>query len=139
MPADPNLLTTRAECDEADADLDAEIDGYQYRDTGIDFRDRQAGRTQTEVSGALAGVNAEIASFTTSLAQSDLPTTLRRQYESKLRKANDRKDNLTERGEARTGSGAYLAAVDADQVAAQVQVLTDAKAAVAARKAALPA
>lgn len=68
-----------------------------------------------------------------------MPAALKKQTESKLRRATDRKDNLTERGQARTGAAAFLAAVDAEQVAAQVATLTAAQTAVTTRKAALPA
>ena len=64
---------------------------------------------------------------------------MRKQNESKLRRTTDRRDNLTERGEARSGAPAFLAAVDAAQVAAQVAVLTDAQTQATTRRAALPA
>ena len=138
MPLDLTLLTTKAECDTALADLIAELDTVQQRDSNLDYQDRQAGRSADDVAGRLAGVNAEIASYTATLAQAGIPDSLRRQTQSKLRKANDRKDNLTERGEARTGAAAFQANVDAEQVAAQVTVLTTAQTQVTARKAALP-
>jgi hypothetical protein len=132
------LLTTKAECDEALASLAAELDGYQQRDSNLAFQGRETDRTGTEVAGLLAGVNGEIAGLQASLATPGLPAPLRKQYESKLRRANDRKDNLTERGQARTGAAAFLAEVDAEQVAAQVATLTQAQAAVAAHRATLP-
>ena len=139
MALDLTLLTTRAECDEVLADLAAEFDGYDNRDTNLAYADRRTTRTADEVTGLLAGVNAEIASYTTTLAQPAIPAKLRKQFESKLRKATDRKDNLTERGEGRTGSAAFLANVDSDQVDAQVTMLTGAQTAVTAHKATLPA
>jgi hypothetical protein len=139
MALDLSLLTTKAECDTAFTDLAAELDTYQVRDTNLDFADRQSARVKDDVAARLAGVDAEIAAYTAILATPNLTATLRKQNESKLRRANDRKDNLTERGTARTGAAAFLAAVDAAQVAAQVQVLTDAKAQVTAHKATLAA
>ena len=139
MALNLQLLTTRAECDEALDNLAAELDGYQHRDGNLDYADRQAGRTATDVAGRLAGVQAEIDSYTTTLAQPNLPAAMRRQFDSKLRRATDRKDNLDERGQARTGAAAFLAGVDADQIAAQVTILTDAQRAVSAHKATLPA
>ena len=134
-----SLLTTKAECDTVLADLAAELDTYQQRDSTLDYQDRQSARTKDDVTARLAGVTAEIAAYTAILATPNLTEALRKQNESKLRKANDRKDNLSERGEARTGAAAFLAAVDADQVAAQVAVLTGAETQVTTRKAALPA
>lgn len=138
MPLTLSLLTTRAECDEALADLTGELDGYQQRTSNLDFADRRTERTQADVDGRLAGVEAEIAAYDAMLAAPNLTPTLRRQTESKLRRANDRRDNLNDRGGSRSGVSRLLSEVDADQVAAQVQVLTDAMAQVTAHKATLP-
>jgi hypothetical protein len=132
------LLTTKAECDEAFASLAAELDTYAQRDSNLDFADRQADRASTGAAAQLAGVTAEIAGLTAMLAVPGLSPAQRRTTESKLRRANDRKDNLTERGQARTGAAAFLAEVDAEQVAAQVATLTQAQAAVTAHRATLP-
>ena len=139
MALDLTLLTTKAECDDALADLAAELDGYQHRSTNLDYAATQADRSTADVSARLAGMQAEIDSYTAMLHVPNMPAALKKQTESKLRRATDRKDNLTERGQARTGAAAFLAAVDAEQVAAQVATLTVAQAAVSTRKAALPA
>lgn len=139
MLSDVNLLTTHVECDEATGELEAKVDGLQVKDALLDYADRQGERTENKIEGTLAGVDAEIASYTATLAQPGIPAKLRKLTQSKLRRANDRRDNLLERGEARTGSAAFLAGVDADRITALVQLYTDAIAAVAARRAALPA
>lgn len=138
MALDLTLLTTKAECDDALADLQAELDGYQHRSGNLSFAATQAGRSTADVTARLAGVQAEIDSYTAMLNVPNMPAALKKQTESKLRRATDRKDNLTERGEARTGAAAFLAAVDAEQVAAQVATLTSAQAAVSTHKATLP-
>lgn len=138
MALDLTLLTTRAECDEALADLATELETYQHRNDNLDYAAGQADRTLGDVTARLAGVQAEIDSYTAMLNVPNMPATLRKQTESRLRRANDRKDNLAERNSARTGSAAFLAAVDAEQVAAQVATLTSAQQAVATRKGALP-
>lgn len=138
MALDLTLLTTKAECDTVLADLAAELDTYQQRDSNLGYQDRQSARTKDEVAALLAGVNAEIAAYTGILATPNLTASLRKKNESLLRKANDRKDNLTERGTARAGAAAFLADVDADQIAAQVTVLTGAQTQVTAHKATLP-
>lgn len=137
--ADLSKLTTRAECDEALESLAAELDTYQHRDSSLDYADRQAGRTTTTTTAQLAGVNAEIAGLEAMLAVPGLTATQQRTTSGKLRRANDRRDNLTERGQARTGATAFLADVDAEQVAAQVTVLTTAQTSVTSHKATLPA
>ncbi|MBT9395124.1 hypothetical protein KLP40_18295 [Hymenobacter sp. NST-14] len=116
MPLELSMLTTRAECDEVLDDLNAELDGYQQRTSNLEFADRRADRTQADISGQLAGVNAEIAAYTAILASPDLTPALRRQNQSKLRKANDRKDNLNDRGSSRSAAARFLASVDAEQV-----------------------
>jgi hypothetical protein len=138
MALNLNLLTTQAECDTAQAGLAAELDTYQVRDTNLDYRDRQSTRTKDDVAAQLAGADAEVAAYTAILAMPNITDTMRKLNESKLRRTNDRRDNLTERGEARTGAPAFLADVDAAQNAAQVALLTDAQAQVSTRKAALP-
>jgi hypothetical protein len=139
MALDLTLLTTKAECDDALADLAAELDGYQHRTANLDYAATQADRSTADVAARLAGVQAEIDSYTAMLNVPNMPAALKKQTESKLRRATDRKDNLAERSQARTGAAAFLAAVDAEQVAAQVATLTSAQAAVSSRKAALPA
>ncbi|UYZ63951.1 hypothetical protein [Hymenobacter weizhouensis] len=137
MALELSTLTTRAECDEALVDLQAELDGYEQRTSNLEFSDRQAQRTQADVAGQLAGVEAEIAAHTAILAQTNLTPALRRQSEGKLRRANDRRDNLNDRGSARSGAARFLADVDAEQVAAQVTVLTNAISQVTAHRATL--
>ncbi|MDO7886663.1 hypothetical protein [Hymenobacter cheonanensis] len=139
MALDLTLLTTRAECDDALTDLQAELDGYQHRTTNLGFAATQADRSTADVAARLAGVQAEIDSYTAMLNTPNVPAALRKQAESKLRRAHDRKDNLTERNSARTGAAAFLANVDAEQVAAQVGTLTAAQAAVTTHRATLPA
>ena len=139
MPLDVTPLTTRAECDEALAELNAELDGYAVRNTNLEYADRRAERTEADADGRLASVEAEIAAYTAILAAPGITPALRKQNETKLRRANDRKDNLTDRGSARTGVARLLAAVDAEQIAAQVAVLTQAKDEVTAHRATLPA
>ncbi|WP_162549726.1 hypothetical protein [Hymenobacter nivis] len=138
MALDLTLLTTKADCDEALAGLAAELETYQHRNDNLDYAAGQADRSLGDVTARLAGVQAEIDSYTAMLNVPNMPASLKKQTESRLRRAHDRKDNLSERTQARTGSPAFLAAVDAEQVAAQVATLTGAQQAVATRKAALP-
>lgn len=139
MPIDVTVLTTRAECDDALTDLEAELDGYAVRNTTLAYADRRTDRTQADAEGRLAGVEAEIAAYTSILAAPGITPDLRRQNETKLRRATDRRDNLTDQGSARGGVARLLAAVDAEQVAAQVAVLTQAQSAVVAYRNTLPA
>lgn len=139
MAFDLTLLTTRLECNDVLTDLANELDTYAHRNDNLDYADRQSVLVKTDVTAQLAGVNAEIAGYTGILALTGITPALRKTNESKLRRANDRKENLAERGSARAGAAAFLANVDAEQVAAQVATLTGAQTAVTTHKATLPA
>jgi hypothetical protein len=139
MALNLSLLTTKAECDIVLDDVAAELDTYQQRDSTGNYQDRQATRAQSAVTALLAGVNAEITAYTNILATPGLTNQLRRLNQSKLRRANDRLENLTERTTARTGPAAFLGELDDEQVDAQVAVLTRAQSEVTDYKATLPA
>ncbi|MBO0356498.1 hypothetical protein J0X19_00945 [Hymenobacter sp. BT186] len=139
MALDVTVLTTRAECDEVLDDLAAELDGYQQRTSNLEFADRRTSRSQADAAGQLAGVEAEIAAYTAILASPDITATMRKQNETKLRRANDRRDNLTDTGSSRSAASRLLAAVDTQQVQAQVDVLTEAQTQVTTHRATLPA
>ncbi|MEJ7663381.1 MAG: hypothetical protein WKG07_29475 [Hymenobacter sp.] len=91
------MLTTKAECDEALAGLAAELETYQHRNDNLDYAAGQAGRSLGDVTARLAGVQAEIDSYTAMLNVPNMPSSLKKQTESRLRRAHDRKDNLSER------------------------------------------
>jgi len=139
MPYDVNLLKSRAQCLQAKASLEAELDGYQNRDQNEDFRDRQAGRASATASSRLATYTDRVKYLTDQLARPDLAAADRDRYDDELLTANYQKSRLTKRS-ADTGSAAtFLADVDADQLDAQVTLLRGAIAAVQTRHDALPA
>jgi hypothetical protein len=78
MALDLTLLTTKAECDEALADLGTELETYQHRTNNFDFAGRQADRAQGDVTARLAGVQAEIDSYTAMLNVPGLSGTLKK-------------------------------------------------------------
>ena len=139
MALDLTLLTTRAECDEVLQDLEAELDTYQTRDNALGYTDRQVTRSKAETATLLTGVEAEITMYTAMLASPGLSARLRKQNETKLRRANDRRDNLNDQGGARSGPARILAAIDGQQIEAQVAVLTAAQTEVTNHRATLPA
>jgi len=132
------LLTTRAECDQVLDSLTAELAGYENRETNLNYADTKDARSQVNKAGRLAGINAEIASYTSILATPDITPTLRAQNTSKLRRANDKRDNLTDPGAARNTT-LFLEDVDAEQVDSQVVVLSNAKTLVTNHRATLAA
>ncbi|TGE24661.1 hypothetical protein E5K00_05465 [Hymenobacter aquaticus] len=139
MALDPSILTNPAECDEVLDDLTAELASYQNRDTNQDYADTRSEQVKAKIKALLTGVEAEITAFTTILATVGLPDDVRKYNESKLRKANFRRANLLEQGSARSNAARFLAAVDAEQIDAQVAVLTNAITKVTERRAQLSA
>jgi hypothetical protein len=139
MAYDVSTLKTRAQCLDAKASLEAELDGYQNRDQNLAFHDRQDGRADVSVATRLATATDRVAYLTEQLARPSLSAADRRSYENQLLTANYQKARLQNRTADSDGTASFLADVDADQVDAQVALLSGAVAAVQARHDALAA
>ncbi|MFD2786289.1 hypothetical protein [Hymenobacter rubripertinctus] len=139
MAYDVNTLKDRAQCLEAKTSLEAEIDGYQNRDQNLAFQDRRDGRAEVSVATRLASATGQVSYLTDQLARPDLSPTDRRRYEDQLLTATYQQAKLQKRSADSGGSAAFLAAVDADQIDAQVALLNGAITAVQQRHDALPA
>ncbi|GAA4374900.1 hypothetical protein [Hymenobacter koreensis] len=139
MAYDVNTLKDRAQCLEAKASLEAEIDGYQNRDQNLAYQDRREDRAGASAASRLATATDRVNYLTEQLARPDLAAADRQRYDDQLLTANYQKARLTNRTANSGGTAAFLADVDADQVDAQVALLTGAIAAVQARHDALPA
>jgi hypothetical protein len=139
MAYDVNTLKTRAQCLEAKASLEAELDGYQNRDENLAFQDRREGRAGASAASRLSTVTDRVAYLNDQLARPDLTAADRRRYEDQLLTANYQKARLQNRTADNGGSAAFLADVDADQVDGNVALLTGAVAAVQTRHDVLPA
>jgi hypothetical protein len=138
MAADINLLTTQADCDQALASLTKEKGTYEHRDYNQSYADTQATDRATTVAAQLAKATDDVAHYTTEAARTGLTPAETRAARRALIAATARRDNLTLSSDSTTGSTAYLADVDADQIDAQIATLNTAIQAVTARKAALP-
>lgn len=139
MTYDVNTLKDRAQCLATQASLEAELDGYQNRDQNLAFQDRRAGRTDASVASQLASATDRVQYLAQQLARPDLSAADRRRYEDQQLTATYQQARLTNRSADTGGSASFLADVDADQLDAQVAVLSGAIAAVKARHDALPA
>ncbi|GAA3946575.1 hypothetical protein [Hymenobacter algoricola] len=139
MTYDVNTLKTRAQCLQAKAKLEAELDGFQNRDQNLGFQDRQAGRADASTAARLATATNQVTYLTGQLARTDLDPTDRQRYEDQLLTANYQKSRLTNRTADSGGVATFLADVDTDQIDSQVTILSGAIAAVQARHDALPA
>ena len=138
MPADITLLITKADCDQVLASLTKEKGTYEHRDYNQTYADTQATDRATTVAAQLAKATDDVAHYTIEAARPGLTPAETRAAQRALIAATARKANLALSSDSTTGSTAYLADVDADQVDAQIATLTTAIQAVTTRKAALP-
>ncbi|WP_400191163.1 hypothetical protein [Hymenobacter sp. B81] len=139
MPIDVNELTTRPECEEVVSSLEAELAGYQIQTNNLGLSETRSAHSDASRAKRLADVEADIEFYGYGLAKPDLSPERREEYEIKLRKANDLRDNLTDRRGSQKPAQRVLAAVNAEQSAAQVTVLNNALALVRNRRDSLPA
>ncbi|MGY3087338.1 prophage DNA circulation protein [Hymenobacter sp. UYAg731] len=139
MAASLATLTTRAECDEALTGLTAELATYQHRDSNLSYADGLAETRATTTAARLAKATDDVAHYTTESARAGLTPAEKLRAQNSLITATAQRDRLTLATGAQTGSVAYLADVDADQIDAQIATLTAAQTAVTAHRATLAA
>ncbi|MBF9221060.1 hypothetical protein [Hymenobacter ruricola] len=121
--ANLNLLTTKAECDQALIGLTKERGAYAHRDSNDAYADGVATDRATTVAAQLAKATADVARYTTDVARPGLTPVELRTAKRALINATSRRDNLQLSSEATTGPTAFLAEVDDDQVDGQLAVL----------------
>jgi len=138
---DYSSLKTREECDLAKAEVEFERRTYANRDEDADIADVRAGRTQASTTSQLAKVEARIASANAVLAAPGIDAELQETTTDELAALQVQRTRLVKRQRQRqsTGLARFLAAVDAEQVAAQVATLTAIIAGIDAHRATLPA
>ena len=133
------LLTTRALCDEATAELDTELDELTFRQTTYDHRNDKAADRATDLGEEITILDQDITSLNSQLDTLAADSKYRPRREAVRRAATTRRGDL---GAAQTTRGpvaAFRLAVNARQVAAQLAELTQAKTEVAVHRATLPA
>jgi chromosome segregation ATPase len=133
------LLTTRALCDEALAELQTELDDLTFRQASYDRRDDKATARATDIGEEIAVLDRDVADLTAQLAAMPADSKYRPRREAELRTAVKRRGDLGAAQASRGPLVAFRTAVDLRQVAAQVAELTTATAEVTARRATLPA
>ena len=124
MSLDLSELTNRPQCDEVLSSLEAELAGYQIRDNNQGHAETRSAHTDATKAKRLADVQSDIDLYEYNLAKPGLSDDRREEYASKLRRAIDKRDNLNDRSGGQKPTQRVLAAVDAQQVDAQVAVLT---------------
>lgn len=129
----------RLECTEALTSLQKELALYQHRDSNVVWADGQAADQAASRASRLAKATADVAHYTGEVARPGQTLVELTRNRKALISATAQRDVLTLDSAAQGGSVAYLTDVDADQLTAQVAVLTAAVQQVQARLAALPA
>lgn len=136
---DYSLLTTRAECDEATADLDFELLTFTTRDANLDLADQRADRSKASGTDQLAQLDGKITAAESLLAATGIAASLRDATTDDLALLRAQRTKLAKRTRLTTGTTRFLATVDAQQIADQVATLTTAKTGVATHRATLTA
>ena len=139
MAANPTILTTRAECDEALAGLAAELATYQHRDSNMTYADGQAETRATTTAARLAKATDDVTRYTADVARTGLTPAEKLRAQISLITATAQRDRLTLATGAQTGATAYLSDVDGDQIDGQIAILTAAQTAVTTHRATLRA
>jgi hypothetical protein len=131
------LLTDRAECDAATADLDFELLTSTTRDANLDLADLRADRSQASSTGQLAVLDGKITAAESLIAATGIAPALLEATTDDLALLRAQRTKLAKRNRLSTGTTRFLASVDAQQIADQVATLTAAKAGVVTHRATL--
>lgn len=134
MSLDYTKLTTRAQCDEATAEVDYRLLTFTTRDANTTLADTRTTRTKTSASAQLDEVNGEILSAESILA---LPTTSAKTREAKtdeLEALRLQKKRLEKRTRLDTGFDAFIDDVNEEQNDTLTTLLTTIKAGFAQRR-----
>lgn len=137
MPVDYALLTDRAMCDAATAEIDFELKTYTTHEAVGELADTRAARTKTSTTAQLASVNSKIAAADILLATAGIDPALLEKTTDERAALLVRRTTLTKRGRNTDGLNHFLSDVDAVQVDNQVATLTTVKAGIATHRATL--
>ena len=139
MAVDSALLTDRAICDSATAEIEFELKTYTTREAVGELADTRTERSKNSTAVQLAVVNSKIAAADILLATAGIDPDLLEKTTDDRAALLVRRTTLTKRGRNAEGLNHFLSEVDAEQVDAQVATLTTVKAGIATRRATLPA
>jgi hypothetical protein len=133
------MLTDRAMCDEVLGDIQSELEDLSFRQTSYDHRDGKASARATSITEEITGLDQDIASFTTQLANMAADSKYRPRRAAELRDAVKRRGDLGAAQVTRGPVAAFRLAVDLRQVVVQVAELNQAKTEVTSHRATLSA
>lgn len=139
MPVDYVLLTDRALCDAATAEIEFELKTYATREAVGELADTRTERSRNSTTAQLAVVNSKITAADVLLATAGIDPALLEKTTDDRAALLVRRTTLTKRGRSADGLNHFLSEVDAEQVDSQVATLTTVKAGIATHRATLPA
>lgn len=123
MSANVNLLTTRAECDEALASLTREKASYDRSEYNDTYADNAAAYTASTNAKKLAKAEADVVRYTADAARTDVSPAELHAAKRALIDATARREKLLLSDPAATGPAAYLGEVNDDQNDGQLGIL----------------
>ncbi|TGE15586.1 hypothetical protein [Hymenobacter elongatus] len=139
MSVDYSLLTTRALCDEATAEIEFELKTYTTREAQGELTDTRTQRTATRTTAQLAKVNAQIATQDILLATAGLDADTLQTATDERAALLVRRTSLSKSKSLTSGVARFFIGVDTEQIAKQVETLTTVKEGIATHRATLPA
>ena len=142
MAVDSALLTDRAMCDAATAEIEFELKTHTTREAVgelAELADTRTERSKNSTAAQLAVVNSKIAAADILLATAGIDPDLLEKTTDNRAALLVRRTTLIKRGRNAEGLNHFLSEVDAEQVDAQMATLTTVKAGIATRRATLPA
>lgn len=133
------LLTDRAMCDAATAEIDFKLQVYTTHEAVDQLADTRSERSRTSTASQLAEVNSKITAADILLATAGIEPSLVEKTTDERAALLVRRTALTKRGRSSTGLSEFLDEADDEQTDAQVATLTTIKDGIAAHRATLPA
>ena len=137
MTVDYALLTDRAMCDAATAEIDFELKTFTTREAQGGLTDTRSTRTATTTTAELAKTNSLIASKDVLLATPGLDAVTLQDAADERAALLVHRTALTKRGRLTSGLDRFLTEVNGAQIDTQVTTLTTIKAGIATHRATL--
>lgn len=134
MSVDYSLLTTRAMCDEATAEIDFEIKTYTTQEAQSELTDTRTKRTATRKAAKLVKVNALINSKDILLATAGLDAETMEKATNERAALLVQRTTLSKSKSLASGVARFFIGVDTEQIAQQVEALTKVKVGIAAHR-----
>ncbi|RTQ45724.1 hypothetical protein EJV47_24880 [Hymenobacter gummosus] len=131
---DYSLLTTIAECDDAEAAVTLELETFDHRDRGYTLADKRADASQAAGSATLAKKDEEIAQAQYKAAAPGLAGQAKQDADDLVELLQAQRKKIVRDNRADTGLGRFKITVDAAQAENQTTLLSSIRDGVRARR-----